>query len=150
MKKELLSFIRYDTWATGMLIDAYRKAENPPAKTLETLAHIISSRYIWYYRVIGEPSPVKIWEDYKPEDLRKELKQITSLWLDFLRTLKDDDVYTEITYKNNAGVEFTTPLFQIIFHLHSHSSYHRGQVMTLIRPHIKEVPVLDYIVFNRM
>lgn len=150
MKKELLTFIRYDNWATGMLIDAYRKAENPPAKALDILSHIISSKNVWYYRLIGEPCPVKIWEDYKPEELKNELKQITSLWLDFLRPMKDDDVYTEITYKNNAGVEFTTPLFQIVFHIHSHSSYHRGQVMTLIRPHIKEVPVMDYIVFNRL
>lgn len=150
MKKELLQLIRYDSWATGLLIDAYLKADNPPPKSLEILGHIISARETWYSRIISEPSPVKVWESYKKEELKKALKKVSTGYLDFFRPMKEDDFYTEITYKNSAGIQFTTPLYQIIYHLHSHSSYHRGQVLTLIRPHIKEAPQMDFIVYLRM
>lgn len=150
MKKELLTLVRYDTWATGLLIDSFLEAKNPPPKSLDTLAHIISAREIWYYRIISDPSPVKVWENYKPEDLKKALKKVNSHYLDFFRPMKEDDFFAEITYKNSAGIQFTTPLYQIMYHLHSHSSYHRGQVLTLIRPHIKEAPQMDYIVYLRM
>jgi uncharacterized damage-inducible protein DinB len=36
-------------------------------------------------------------------------------------------------YKSMTGEEFSNPLWQILHHYTNHGSYHRGQVVTMLR-----------------
>ena len=38
-----------------------------------------------------------------------------------------------IRYKTMAGVAYTQPLWQLVQHVANHSTYHRGQVTSLLR-----------------
>jgi hypothetical protein len=50
------------------------------------------------------------------------------------------------TYRMASGAEFTTPLWQMVLHLVNHASYHRGQVVTLIRQ-AGGVPVVTDLIY---
>ena len=46
------------------------------------------------------------------------------------------------------GVEWTYPLWQAMFHLVNHGTYHRGQVTTLLRQLGAEAAALDFLVLQ--
>ena len=51
----------------------------------------------------------------------------------FVRALSQDDLKRKIEYRNLRGNTFAYPLGSILQHLANHSSYHRGQVVTMLR-----------------
>jgi uncharacterized damage-inducible protein DinB len=70
------------------------------------------------------PTPASIRE--KSESLAKELAG-------FVVEQTEDSVARPLTYKNLKGESFTYPLGQLMLHMVNHSTYHRGQVATLMR-----------------
>ena len=54
-----------------------------------------------------------------------------------------------IDYRSTRGDAFTTPLWQQLQHVVNHSSYHRGQVVTLLRQLGVDPIGTDLIAFYR-
>ncbi len=38
-----------------------------------------------------------------------------------------------LNYKNSKGIEFNQPIYQLLVHVFNHTTYHRGQVVTMLR-----------------
>jgi uncharacterized damage-inducible protein DinB len=56
-----------------------------------------------------------------------------SYYIDYVTKLTPQDLERVIHYKSFAGEEFSNPLWQSLHQLTNHASYHRGQVVTLLR-----------------
>jgi len=54
-----------------------------------------------------------------------------------------------IKYRNTAGTPFEGPLWPMLQHVVNHSSYHRGQIATLLRQLGAKPMATDLIVFHR-
>ena len=101
-----------------------------------TLVHSMGAEEIWLKRWKGE-SPSSL---YKPEDF-PTFDEVNNHWdmvehemMGFCHTLKTDhDITKIISYKDMKGNEYSQPLYQMMQHLINHSSYHRGQVVTMLR-----------------
>ncbi len=50
-----------------------------------------------------------------------------------------------LSYINLAGKQWTYPLWQLMFHLVNHGTYHRGQVTTLLRQLGAQATSVDYL-----
>lgn len=134
----------FNVWANERTFEAVSK---PPAEQLtknlgnsfgsihDTLVHLVSAEWMWLTRWKGT-SP-KAMPDPKElstlDALRARLSQVESDRAAFLKTLTDAALATPITYSNFEGKHFTYPLWQPMAHLVNHSSYHRGQVTTMLR-----------------
>jgi len=54
-----------------------------------------------------------------------------------------------VRYKNTKGEAFRAPLWQLVQHVANHSTYHRGQVTSLLRQLGGRTVSTDLVVFDR-
>ena len=123
-----------------------------------TMAHMYGAEYVWSSRLEGH-SP----EHVPGETEHPEWAELKRLWrrlsLELHKTCKDAPEGMVVTYTTTTGSMFTQSTYEIISHLVNHGSYHRGQVVTMIRqleerrqaPPEKrlKIPQLDMIAFYR-
>lgn len=61
--------------------------------------------------------------------------------------MTDESLATVIAYTNTKGEGWAYPLGRMMQHVMNHSSYHRGQVATMLRQLGAEVNPVDLLVF---
>jgi uncharacterized damage-inducible protein DinB len=67
--------------------------------------------------------------------------------MEFIHNLADESLDKMITYINLKGETWTYPLWQMLQHLVNHSTYHRGQVTTMLRQLGAEPAATDFLLF---
>jgi uncharacterized damage-inducible protein DinB len=115
----------------------------------DTLAHVLGSELVWLRRWEGEsPSSYASASEFPTVDalaLRwEELERGQSA---FFGRLTDAALDREITYTNVAGERWRYPLRQMLLHLVNHSTYHRGQAVTLLRQLGRTPPGTDLLLY---
>lgn len=150
----------YTEWANARIIDAIRGlTDEQRTRRLEssfpnihaTLAHVGMAEWIWLRRWKGESPTQRPWWDEAPglETVVEQIHGIESERRQYLSTLKDEDVAKGITYTMMSGQEYTTRLADLFAHVVNHSTYHRGQLTTMLRQVGATPPATDLIVFVR-
>src|SRR5215212_4378059 len=116
---------------------------------LGTLAHILGSERTWLSRFLGNPlDRVPSLQDFPDlptwiagwEETASQLKA-------FLAGLTDEQLATPLTWTNTRGESHTHPLWYPVSHMVNHATYHRGQVISLLRHIGYPVPATDLIVY---
>ncbi|HEX7182545.1 MAG TPA: DinB family protein [Thermoanaerobaculia bacterium] len=117
------------------LEDLTRDAGVSFGSMLGTMAHILGSQRMWLSRFSGQG----LSRVPGPADFPDLLSWITA-WEEtasgieaFLAALGDEQLATPITWTTTRGDTYTRPLWQPVLHLVNHSTYHRGQVTSLLR-----------------
>ena len=114
----------------------------------DTLAHLVGAEWIWLERWLGRtPRALPAAEDFptlaKVEERWREVEQRMR---EYLGQLDDEAIARPLTYVNLKGQTWTYPLWQTLYHLTNHQSYHRGQVTTLLRQPGAQAPAVDFLV----
>ncbi|QPH38809.1 DinB family protein [Pedobacter endophyticus] len=144
MKEEEIT--NYTELADGQIIKIFKQAtvQLPGAERL--FSHILNAQHIWAYRISGEEPLYGVWDIHQKESFEQisidNFKRIRNI-------LKAGSLEKQITYSNSRNVQFENQIDQILFHLFNHSTYHRGQVVTLLKKEGFEPPVTDYIILKR-
>jgi uncharacterized damage-inducible protein DinB len=149
----------YMLWADRLTLAAVRQV--PPAdlnrdaglsfkSLLGTMAHMVSSQRLWLSRFLGNPlssipaldetpdlpSWIAVWEE--------SASQIEA----FVAGLSDEQLASSLTWNSIPdGEEHTLPLWQPVVHMVNHNTYHRGQVVSLLRQMGYEPPATDLVQF---
>ena len=158
--KRIALLFEYNRWANRRTREAVARATPEQfardvggsyGSLRNTLAHLIASEWVWLRRWQGT-SPTS--PPFPDDDLTVE--NLTSLWQPieaqtqaFVDSLDDEGVEQSIDYRSTRGDPFTTPLWQQLQHVVNHSSYHRGQVVTLLRQLGVDPIGTDLIAFYR-
>ncbi|HUG00981.1 MAG TPA: DinB family protein [Longimicrobiales bacterium] len=149
---------RYNRWAMDRTFDAVAVLD--PAlldqdlgssfPTLaETLRHIQQSEWVWLRRWKGT-SPHELpegWESLPLPGIRREWEAVDAERAEFLERLEERDLDRELDYSSFAGEPRRHPLWQLLRHVVNHSSYHRGQVVTMLRQLGEEAVGTDMVRF---
>jgi uncharacterized damage-inducible protein DinB len=116
----------------------------------DTLAHIAGAEWIWCERWNGRSPRI-----FPKGDQFPNLGALQEFWRGverdvrhFLGGVTEASLSQTLTYTNVAGVQWTYPLWQTLFHVANHGTYHRGQVTTLLRQLGASAPALDYLVLQ--
>jgi uncharacterized damage-inducible protein DinB len=157
---DLEVLVEFHYWATRKILDAVeplspeqftRDLGNSFPSVRDTLAHLYGADWIWCSRWDGEspsalPDPKKFpdlasirtaWHAHEPA-LRATLKRFGERGVD-----------QPVEYTRN-GVRQAQPFSQTFQHLINHGTYHRGQVVTMLRQLGAEaLPSTDLITFYR-
>ena len=117
----------------------------------DTLAHIYGAQWIWLERWHGRippalPSPVD-FPDF--ETVKRRFAEIDRNLIDYAASLSADDLQRVLDYRTLAGTPNAQPLWQMLQHVANHSTYHRGQVTTLLRQLGAKAQATDLIYFYR-
>jgi len=149
----------YNSWADNRIFDALESLpEEQYLRDLKsshgglhgTMIHLVGAEKIWLERFRGEAQPFltkdppptlaalrKIWEDVGYQ---------TAKWLGMMTDQKLAGTFAMKTLKGETQTHVFWQAFQ---HLVNHSSYHRGQIVTMLRQTGAPPPVTDMILFYR-
>jgi uncharacterized damage-inducible protein DinB len=100
-----------------------------------TLAHMYGAEWIWLERWRGNsPRTLPFALDFPAvEAIRLRWQEVEREQTEFLDALHPDRLGEVISYVNLKGEAFAYPLGRMLQHVVNHSTYHRGQVATLLR-----------------
>lgn len=157
---EVQALYAYNEWANERILSATAELDQEVFTTprgssfssiRDTLAHIVTSEWVWLRRWHGEsPTAPPEWESLREASaLRRKLAEIEADRRVFLDELSDEDLVKPLAYRNIKGDEFRQPLVEQLLHVVNHSTYHRGQIATLFRQAALAAPTTDLIVFQR-
>ena len=148
----------YTRWADLRMFDAVAKLApeawiKDPGSSLksvrDTVVHLVSAQAVWYGRWTGKPLPA-MFDPAQYPDLPSIRGRWEGLWADlgpFLESKSDADLAAELRYKNFKGDDFAYPLGLLAMHLTNHSTYHRGQVTTLLRQLGAQPTATDFVLW---
>lgn len=152
------TLLLYTLWADRQMLgavagvtpeDLVRNTGSSYPSLLATLAHVLGAQRMWLSRIAGRPLDRVPGIDDFPD-----AEALAAGWADtaseiefFLASLTDAQLDTELTWSNTKGQTFTRPLWQPVLHLVNHTTYHRGQAVTMLRQLGYGAPCTDLIYF---
>jgi uncharacterized damage-inducible protein DinB len=101
----------------------------------DTAVHLVGAEWLYLSR-FKNTSPTATWnpsEFPSPALLREKWAHVATELADFARGQTADDLRKPLSYKNLKGETITLPLGSVVLQMTNHSTYHRGQVTTLLR-----------------
>jgi uncharacterized damage-inducible protein DinB len=158
---ELLRLLfQYNQWADRRMVEACSALTNEQftrdlgssfRSVRDTLVHLYGAEWVWNERIEGR-SPASLVAGTGFPDLasvRTKLEEMDSFYIDYVSRLTPQDLERVIQYKSFAGDEFSNPLWQTLHQLTNHASYHRGQIITLLRQLGAKPVTTDLIAYYR-
>lgn len=142
---DIHTMFEYNSWANNRLVGVVEQlTPEQYTKNLDTshggvhstLAHIVGAEEVWLKRWRGESvTGIRKAEEFSSlAALHNHWKMVTMETLGFCHTLKtDNDLQQIVTYKDMKGNEYRQPLYLLMQHLINHSTFHRGQVVAMLR-----------------
>ncbi|WP_169303349.1 DinB family protein [Pedobacter cryophilus] len=147
MKSHFINLFNYEAWANQQIWTSIEEKPllNPKIELL--FSHLLTAQKVWLNRCLNLQADINIWE-VQP-NLNEMKLQNKSNWTNYILQLEDIDFDKMISYKNSKGDSFKTSLRDILTHLVNHGTYHRGQIVQLLKEERTQLPVTDYIFWVR-
>jgi uncharacterized damage-inducible protein DinB len=150
----------YTRWANERVLDAVdaltdeaftRDVGGSFGSVQATLAHMLGADWVWLRRWKGEsPSVLPAeWDLTTFAGLRERWREVEHEQAEFVDALGPGDLDRVIEHRNMAGTPFANRLDHLLRHVVNHATYHRGQVVTLLRQLGAEAPATDLVRFYR-
>jgi uncharacterized damage-inducible protein DinB len=158
---EIRELFAYDRWASGRILGAVaRLTQEEFARDLgsshpsvqATLAHLLAANWVWLERWLGRSPdglPDEGWDVRTFEALRDKWAEVEGAQREFVDGLTDEDLARPLSYRNTSGDAFEQALWQTLRHAVNHASYHRGQIVTMLRQLGAEPVSTDLVLFHR-
>jgi len=159
-KEDLGRLLEYTVWANHRIlrpvatltVAEFKKDMGSSHGGLRgTLAHMVDSDLLWLER----------WKGMSPRDLidEGEFPDVVALrdrWTlvekhrdAWFKGLRPSEVSEPVQYKSRDGKSHEAPLYQLIEHVVNHSTYHRGQITTLLRKIGAKTVATDMVIWDR-
>ena len=147
----------YTVWADRMFLAALREVapEDLARETgtsfsslLGTMGHVLGVERVWLSRFVGNPLHLPDLVSYG--DFSALESGFQEFWPEFeayMAALKPEDLEQPITWTNTLGVTRTLVLAGLLLHFVNHSTYHRGQLVTLLRQLGYAAPGTDLVYY---
>lgn len=161
MQQLLTSFTRYEYWANQQLLQVI--VQLPVAQQEQeivssfpsirkTCLHIWDASAIWWQR-LQMIEPVVIPGKQPPASMREIAAGIlrqNEQWIEWIVSVTAAELEAVLAYRNMKGEAFEQQVKEILLHLNNHGTYHRGQLVTMLRQlGITQLPQTDYILYSR-
>jgi uncharacterized damage-inducible protein DinB len=157
---EMRELFAFNAWANHKIIGAaealtaeqFTKAMGSSFSSVrDTLVHIWAVEWIWLERLQGRSSSgfpdAKEFADLA--SMRGRWAQIEKHWLEYVSRLDESELEEEVDYKTMSFGPARNPRWQMMQHVVNHSTYHRGQVTTMLRQLGAKGVGTDLITFYR-
>jgi uncharacterized damage-inducible protein DinB len=157
---ELHELYAFNRWANARILDAVaalpddaytRDLGSSFPSVQDTLVHILAAEWIWLSRWRGS-SPGAMpaaWRAATPAEVRRHLDEVEAGQRAFLEGLDEADLDRTVEYASLAGDALASRVREMLRHVVNHSTYHRGQIATMLRQLGAKPPSTDLILFFR-
>lgn len=159
MKNQLLDYAQYNVWANQLIakilinqdnsiLDTEVKSSFPSLR--KTVHHIWDAELIWFGRMQGKNLPWPPSEHLFSDPSIDKFVETSKEFAAFVGRVDDFFLNSSTAYKNSKGELFETENTGIIMHCMNHSTFHRGQIVTILRTlGVTDIPSTDLITFLR-
>jgi len=156
--QEIQALYAYNRWANRRLLKAARLLDwqdctndmcTSHGSLRGTFVHIMWGEWLWVGRWRGESPKERFASEDFPDwmTLESRWNSVEAEQQAFLNCLEDDLLEARVSYENLHNERWEYSLAQMMQHVVNHSSYHRGQVVTLLRLLGQTQPATDFLVF---
>lgn len=161
MKELLKELAAYNIWANQKIIDVIlllpeekQKTEIPSSfKSLySTLLHMWNAESAWWQRMKLQERIMSPFENFKGsiQELTNDLLQQNRQWQEWVNNAPDAALDHVFQYQNARKEQFKQPIYQMLLHVFNHGTYHRGQLINMLRQlGMEKLPQTDFIVWSR-
>lgn len=161
MQNLLLDYTTYNQWANLRIIQMLRPLTDeqfekeiissfPSVKS--TLLHIWDAQLIWLSRMKGSSPtffPSEAFVGGRSEVI-EGLENNTRAYLQFVASMNSANFLEICSFKTLSGKAMNQTFAELILHCMNHSTYHRGQILTMLRQlEFKDFLPTDYIFYLR-
>lgn len=160
MKELLLQYARYNAWANKRIIDVLLKLSDEKLEQIivssfpslkDTVYHMWSAEFIWLQRLELTEQPVWIEDSFGGSfaEACADWQKVSQVVIDFVSRQYDDRAFEHILqYYSRQKKSFKTPVAGVLQQIFNHSTYHRGQLVTMLRQAgVKKIPNTDMLTF---
>ena len=132
-------------------VPADRRETPEYRKAVAIFAHIVAARRMWLGRLgVIAATPGSLFPgDPKLDEVANTWRDVQQHWQDFLASADDAALARDFEYQSLDAGRFRNRVEDILAQLFGHSSYHRGQIATLIRASGGEPAITDLIYWCR-
>ncbi len=161
MRELLVQYALYHLWANQQIMEAILllpeekhsyEIESSFKSLYKTVLHLWDAESIWWQRMklqerISLPSE-RFTGNMK--ELTQNLLLQDKQWIEWVSRAQEHMLQHVFQYQNSRKEQFKQPIYQMILHLFNHGTYHRGQLVTLLRQlGLSKIPNTDFISWSR-
>jgi uncharacterized damage-inducible protein DinB len=148
MKALLIKQMEFEFWANMELLKSLKQANPLAERALLLFSHINSANTIWLNRLKEEDVGTSLFQERTLLECGQLLIENNKNWREYFNQVDNHGL--------EKGIQFDFPIDgtvriiakkDAIFHLTNHSSYHRGQIISLIKGSVETLPALGYVFF---
>lgn len=162
MKELLLHYARYNVWANEQIINTMLALEpgavdkeivSSFATLRKTVYHIWGAEDIWQQRLDGVPKPAWVAAifDGSFEDACALWQLVSGARLIYTERMDDASLQSILSYNDVKGNPYQRRIWEVLQHVSNHSSYHRGQLVTMLRQvGVTEIPAMDFSLYMNL
>lgn len=146
MKEKLIDLFEYTYHFNKEMIKVI--AENfgkIDERTISLINHTLNAQQVWNSRILNEKS-FEVWQINPFENLNEINQQNFEK---SIRIVEDSDLDKIKTYQNSKGTTFENTIFEMLFQVINHSTYHRGQINAQLKQKGIDPVLTDYIFYKR-
>ena len=145
LKQLLVAHTGYSAWGTRRVLDVCASLTGEQldrglgafhGSILRTFRHIHDGERVWLQRLV-EGGSQRLPSDSGPEHSFEFLVQSwPELWRgyrEWLESASDGDLTEELSTVLPDGGDFSVPRWQIVLHAINHTTFHRGQIVSMLR-----------------
>ena len=149
MDASLRQLFEHLRWADARVQTSLTDAVNPPPHTLDLFAHVVAAEHVWLARMRQEKPEIQVWPKLSLAQCLELGTRNANEFSALVESLDEIGLDSGVTYKNSAGLEFTSSFRDILLHVALHGTYHRGQIAAAVRAGGDTPASTDYIAFVR-
>jgi uncharacterized damage-inducible protein DinB len=161
MKELLKQYAAYNIWAHQKMLEAIlaipeekQMADVPSSfsSLYKTVLHVWDAESIWWQRMKMQEHIIRPSENYtgSMQDASSALLNQSRLWEEWVTNASDLSLDHVFQYQNTKREVFKMPVYQMIHHVFNHGTYHRGQLVNMLRQlGVEKIPGTDFSLWIR-
>ena len=158
MKELLLQYARYNQWANKQILAVLKLEEGAVDTEINssfpsirrTVMHSWGAESLWLQRLQLAEHPT-----WYGDDLTIAFEEACQRWqadsvtlIGFVEKQYDDRALEHVLQFYDGKTAHKMPVYQVLHHIFNHSTYHRGQLVTMLRQlGVTKIPTTDFDAF---
>lgn len=160
MKELLQQYAAYNLWANKQFFERINKLSDEEINKeiassfpslYKTVLHMWLAEDVWYQRVKLVETVVPVADNFNGSftELCNNLGKQDQQWKDWVDAATENQLNHVFAYMRNKEQQ-KMPVYQMLIHVFNHATYHRGQLVTMLRQlGADKIPATDFSAYCR-
>ncbi len=161
MKELLKQMALYNIWAHQKIIDIVlslpeekqiAKLPSSFSSLHDTILHIWDAESIWWQRMKLHERFAIPSDNFKgsTRDAANGLLSQARLWENWVNNVSETMLEHVFEFRNSKREQVKMPIWQMLIHVFNHGTYHRGQLVNMLRQSgVEKIPATDFVLVPR-